>query len=171
MTMQHSRKTVWEQSLEGLPPNRSPQHRRHVMSKQLTRRRGTRRATRTLAVGVAVAALVGIVGAGQALAAVAAPDERVLERQGMIDRQAALGQQERSGRAPVGTPRRFLRPEPPVGPGPQLGDQQVAPGPVRRGPAGARGGLVVIVVVALLAVAATRTWRPRHRRPQPESTA
>jgi hypothetical protein len=168
MTMQRSRKTVREQLLEGRPPNRNPQHRRHVMSKQLTRRR----ANRTLAVGVAVAVLVGIVGAGQALAAVAAPDERVLERQGMIDRQAALGQQERSGRAPAGTPLRFIRPEPPVGPGPQLGDQRMAPGPVRKGPGGARGGLVVIVVVALLlAVGATTTWRVRHRRPQPESTA
>jgi hypothetical protein len=172
MTMQHSRTTVREQPLDGLPPNRSPQHRRHVMSKQLTRRRATRRATQTLAVGVAVAALVGIVGTGQALAAMAAPDERVLERQGTIDRQAALGQQERSGRAPAGTPRRFIRPEPPVGPGPQLGDQRVPPGPVRTAPAGARGGLVVIVVVALLlAVGATTTWRPRHRRPPPESTA
>jgi hypothetical protein len=90
----------------------------------------------------------------------------------MIDRQAALGQQERSGRAPAGTPRRFIRPEPPVGPGPQLGDQRVAPGPVRAGPGGAQGGLVVIVVVALLAaVGATTIWRPRHRRPPPESTA
>jgi hypothetical protein len=169
MTMQHSRKTVWEQLLERLPLNRNPQHRRHVMSKQLTRRGAISRATRTLAVGVAVAALVG---AGQALAAVAAPDERVLERQGMIDRQAALGQQERSGRAPAGTPRRFIRPEPPVGPGPQLDDQWVPPGPVRTGPGGARGGLVVIVVVALLAaVGATTIWRPRHRRPPPESTA
>jgi hypothetical protein len=122
------------------------------MSKQPTRRHATRRAARIFAVGVAVAGLVGIVGAGQALAAVAVPDERVLERQGRIDRQTAPGQADEQG---------------------QVGDQQVAPGPVRTAPAGARGGLVVIVAVAalLLAVGATTTWRVRHRRPQPESTA
>jgi hypothetical protein len=158
------------------------------MSKQLTRRRATRGAARTLAVGVAVAALVGIVGAGQALAAVAVPDERVMERQGIIDRHRALGQADEKGRvalppqlssedkaaaAGAGTPRRFIRTEPPMRPGPQLGGQQVAPSPVRKAPARVRGGLVVIVVVAalLLAVGATTTWRVRHRRPQPESTA
>jgi hypothetical protein len=167
------------------------------MRKQLSRRRATRGAARTLAVGVAAAVLVGIVGAGQALAAVARPDERVLERQGMIDRQPRLGQvdengwvalppqlssedraaaraeQERSGRSPAGTPRRFNRPEPPMGPGPQLGGQQVAPNPVPAAPAGAPGALVVTAVVAalLLAVGATATWRLRRRRPQPESTA
>jgi type VI protein secretion system component VasF len=52
------------------------------MDKQPTRRR---RAARTVAVGVAVAALVALLGAGQALAT---SDERVLERQGRIDRQA-----------------------------------------------------------------------------------
>jgi hypothetical protein len=158
------------------------------MSKQPTRRHATRRAARTLAVGVAVAGLVGIVGAGQALAAVAVPDERVLERQGRIDRQTAPGQadeqgtvalppqlssEDRAAATPAGNPRRFIRPEPPMGPGPQVGDQQVAPSPVRTAPAGARGGLVVIVAVAalLLAVGATTTWKVRHRRPQPESTA
>lgn len=74
------------------------------MSRQPTRRRATRGAVRTLAVGVAVAALVGMVGAGQALAAVAVPDERVLERQGMIDRQKALGQADEKGT--VALPRR-----------------------------------------------------------------
>jgi hypothetical protein len=158
------------------------------MSKQPTRRHATRRAARIFAVGVAVAGLVGIVGAGQALAAVAVPDERVLERQGRIDRQTAPGQADEQGKValppqlssedraaatPAGTPRRFIRPEPPMGSGPQVGDQQVAPSPVRTAPAGARGGLVVIVAVAalLLAVGATTTWRVRHRRPQPESTA
>jgi hypothetical protein len=49
------------------------------MNTQLTRRR---RGARAVAVGVAVAALVATLGAGQALAV---PDERILERQGMID--------------------------------------------------------------------------------------
>jgi hypothetical protein len=168
------------------------------MNKKPTRRCPTRAAARTFAVGVAVAALVGMVSAGQALA-LAVPDERVLERQDVIDRHRALGQvdekgrvavppqlssedqaaatradrERRYGRAPTGTPQRFIRPEPPTGRGPQFGDEQVAPSPVRTAPAGARGGLVVIVVVAalLLAVGATTTWRVRHRRPQPESTA
>jgi hypothetical protein len=141
------------------------------MSKQPTRRRTTRGAARTLAVGVAVAALVGMVGASQALAAVTVPDERVLERQRMIDRHRALGQLDGQGRATL--PPRFIRPEPPVGPGPRLGEQQVAPGPAREAPAGAWGGVVVVVVVAalLLAVGAASTWRVRHRRPQPESSA
>jgi hypothetical protein len=149
------------------------------MSKQFTRRRATRGAARTLAVGVAVAALVGIVGAGQALAAVAVPDERVLERQGIIDRHRALGQADEKGR--VALPPQLssedqaaaARTEPPMRPRPLLRDQQVAPSPVRKAPVRARGELVVIVVVAalLLAVGATTTWRVRHRRPQPESTA
>jgi hypothetical protein len=147
------------------------------MSKQPTRRRATRGAARTLAVGVAVAALVGIVGAGQALAA-AVPDERVLERQGMIDRHKALGQADVKGR--VALPPKLSSEDKAAAvraarerSAPQPGDQQVAPSPVRKAPAGARGGLVVIVVVAalLLAVGATTTWRVRHRRPQPESTA
>jgi hypothetical protein len=149
------------------------------MSKQSTRRRATRVRARTLAVGVAVAALVGIVGAGQALAAVAPPDERVLERQGIIDRHTALGKLDEPGR--VTLPPQLssedkaaaTRTEPPAGPAPQLGDQQVAPIPVRTAPPGARGGQVVVVVVAalLLTVGAATTWRVRHRRPQPESTA
>ena len=53
------------------------------MNTQPTRRRGGARA---VAVGVAVAALVATLGAGQALAV---PDERILERQGMIDYHAA----------------------------------------------------------------------------------
>jgi hypothetical protein len=159
------------------------------MSKQPTRGRASRRGARTLAVGVAVAALVGVVGAGQTLAAVATPDERALERQRMIDRHRALGQlaeqgsvdvspqpsseDEAAAAAPAGTPRRFIPPEPPIRPEPRLGDQQAAPSPVRKAPAGAQVGLVVIVVVAalLLAVGAATTWRVRHRRPQPESSS
>ena len=150
------------------------------MSRQPTRRRG-------LAFAVAVAALLALPGAGQAVATQAGvpdepavvPDERILERQGRIDHQAttqetaAQGRVEPSRGSPAAAPRRRLRPEPPMGSGPQLGDQQVAPSPVRSAPAGARGGPVVVVVVAalLLAVGAASTWRARHRRPQPESTA
>ena len=56
------------------------------MNTQPTRRR---RGARAVAVGVAVAALVATLGAGQALAVEAVPDERILERQGMIDYHAA----------------------------------------------------------------------------------
>jgi hypothetical protein len=147
------------------------------MHKQLTRRRATRGAARTLAMGVAAAVLVGIVGAGQALAAVAVPDERVLERQGMIDRQPRLGQVDEQGRVALppqlsSEDRAAARAEQERS-GPQLGGQQVAPNPVPAAPAGAPGALVVMLVVAalLLAVGATATWRVRHRRPQPESTA
>jgi hypothetical protein len=53
------------------------------MSKQPTRRRRAGRVVaRTLAVAAAAATLFAIVGVSQALAAVAGPDERVLERQG-----------------------------------------------------------------------------------------
>jgi hypothetical protein len=160
------------------------------MSKQPTRRR----VARTLALGVAVAALAGTVGAGQALAAqagvpdepTAVPDERVLERQGRIDR-TTLGQLDEQGRVAL-PPRlsaedraaarpartqRHIRPEPPVGSAPHPGDQQVAPGPDRTEPAAGRGGLAVVALVAALlaAVGAATTWRVRHRRPQPESTA
>jgi hypothetical protein len=161
------------------------------MNKQRTRGR----VARALAVGVAVAALAGTVGASQALAQAgmpdepaAVPDERVLERQGRIDRQTTLGQLDEQGRValpprlssedraavgPAGAPRRFSRPEPPIGPAPRLGEQQVAPAPARTEPAGGRGGLTVVAVVAALlaAVGAATTWRVRHRRPQPESTA
>ena len=57
------------------------------MDKQPTpRRRATRAVARTLAVAATIAALVATLGAGQALAV---PDERILERQGMIDYHAA----------------------------------------------------------------------------------
>jgi hypothetical protein len=152
------------------------------MSRQPTRRR------RGLALAVAVAALVALLGAGQAVAVPAPPDEHVLERQGRIDHQAAALQAGEQGRvalppqlssedraaAQAGSPRRFIRPEPlPMAPPPQLGDEQVAPAPTTAAPAGGRGGLVVSVVLAalLLAVGAATTWRVRHRRPQPESTA
>jgi hypothetical protein len=139
------------------------------MSRQPTHRR----TTRSLALVVAVAALAGTVGAGQALAAIAPPDERVLERQGRITLPPQLSSEDKAAVGPAGAPRPFIRPEPTVGPGPGLGDQQVATIPARTEPAGGRGGLAVVVVVAALlaAVGAATTWRVRHRRPQPESTA
>jgi hypothetical protein len=155
------------------------------MNKQPTtrRRRASRAAGRGLALAVAAAALVALLGASQALA-VAPPDERVLERQGRIKHQPAAGQADEKGRvalppqlssedkSAVRAERRSIRPESPIGPRPRLDHEQVAPRPVGTAPPGARGGLVVIVVVAalLLAVGATTTWRVRHRRPQPESS-
>jgi hypothetical protein len=145
------------------------------MDKQPTRRR---RGARAVAVGVAVAALVGILGAGQALAQ---PDERVLERQGRIDHQAAAGQADQQGKAeepsqgsPTENGRRFFRPEPNMGPPPQLdGDEPLFPAPAPRAPASDRTGLVISLAVAalLLAVGAATTWRIHHRRPRPEPTA
>ena len=155
------------------------------MSKQPTcRRRGSRVAGRSLALAVGAAALVALLGAGQALA-VAPPDERVLERQGRIKHQPAAGQADEKGRLvlPPQLPsedksaaraeRQSIRPEPPVTPGPRLDNEQVAPRPVRTASPGARSGLIVTVVVAalLLAVGATTTWRVHHRRPQPGSIA
>ena len=148
------------------------------MDKQPTRRRrASRAAARTLTVGVAVAALVALLGAGQALAA---PDERVLERQGRIDHQAAAAQADEQGKAeepsqgsPAQTPRRYFRPEPPMGPGPQFdGDEPLFPAPVPTAPASDRTGLVISLAVAalLLAVGAATTWRIRHHRPRPEPT-
>jgi len=145
------------------------------MNKQPTRRR---RAARTVAVGVAVAALVATLGAGQALAQ---PDERVLERQGRIDHQTAAGQADQQGKAeepsqgsPTENGRRFFRPEPNMEPPPQLdGDEPLFPAPAPRAPASDRTGLVISLAVAalLLAVGAATTWRIHHRRPRPEPTA
>jgi hypothetical protein len=139
------------------------------------RRRASRAAARTVAAGVAVAALVATLGAGQALAA---PDERILERQGRIDRQAAAQADEqakaedRSQQKATEVPRRWIRPEPNTGPPPQFdGDEQLPPAPAPTAPA-SRTGLVISLAVAalLLAVGATTTWRIHHRRPQPDPT-
>ena len=118
---------------------------------------------------------IGIVGAGQALAAVAVPDERVLERQGRIDNHEAAGQADEQAKAaessqgsPAQTPRRYFKPEPPVAYGPPLdSDQPLFPAPVPPPPASDRTGLVISLAVAalLLAVGAATTWRIRHRRP------
>jgi hypothetical protein len=156
------------------------------MSKQPTcRRRASRAPGRSLALAVGAAALVALLGASQALATLAPPDERVLERQGRIKHQPAAGQADAKGRVTLPpqlssedksaarAERRSIRPESPMTPGPRLDNEQVAPRPVRTAPPGARSGLIVVAVVAalLLAVGATTTWRVRHRRPQPESTA
>ena len=148
------------------------------MNTQLTRRR---RGARAVAVGVAVAALVGIIGTGQALAAVAGPDERVLERQGRIDNQAAAGKADEQGNAeepaqgsPTQPPRRYFRPEPPMDTGPRLDpDEQLFPASPPPPPASDRTGLVISLMVAalLLAAGAATTWRIHHRRPRPEPTA
>jgi hypothetical protein len=143
------------------------------------RRRAGRAAGRSLALAVGVAALVALLGAGHALAALAPPDERVLERQGMRDLYGAPGQADQPGKAqepsqsrPAGSQGRFIRPEPPVGAPAQL-DEPLAPTSLPQAPAGGRGGLVVTVVVAaaLLVVGVATTWRVRQRRPQPGPTA
>jgi hypothetical protein len=164
------------------------------MNKSTRRRRAAcRGAARTLAVATAMAALVATLSVGQALAG---PDERVLERQGRIDREAEAGQageqgkaalppqlssedkdafaqaeRERSQQPSATTPRRHFPPEPPVHTGPPLGaDEQPAPAPPKA-PADSRAGLAVTLaaVALLLAVGAATTWRI-HRRPRPEPT-
>jgi hypothetical protein len=147
------------------------------MNKPTRRRRAAcRAAARTLAVAAAMAALVATLGAGQALAG---PDERVLERQGRIDTQAAANQADEQGTAeepakgsPTTSPRRFFKPEPPMDTGPRLdADDQVAPAPAPPPPNGPDGLVIGLAVAALLlaAIAAT-TWRIYHRRPRPEPT-
>jgi hypothetical protein len=148
------------------------------MNKPTRRRRAAcRSAARTLAIATAMAALIATLSAGQALAG---PDERVLERQGRIDRQAVNGEADDQGKAaePSRTPstqypRRYLRPEPPMDTGPRLdADQQLPPTPAPPVPADSRTGLAVTlaVVALLLAVGAAATWRIHRRRPRPELT-
>jgi hypothetical protein len=141
------------------------------MSKQRTRRRRTRCAVaRAIAVGGAVATLVAVLGASQALAATAQPDERILERQGLIDQQAAeQGQAEAPARQGPDTPGRFFKPEPKMDPGPWIDDQQAAPEPPppARRPTMAVPVIVTVLLVLALGVAA---WWLRQRRPRPEPT-
>src|SRR5215218_3066769 len=143
------------------------------------RRRANHAAVRILAVAAAIAALVATLGAGQALAG---PDERVLERQGRIDNQAAASQADKQAKAeelsqgsPAQPPRRYFRPEPPMDTGPRLdADEQLFPAPPPPPPASDRTGLVISLTVAalLLALGAATTWRiHHHRRPRPEPTA
>jgi hypothetical protein len=123
-----------------------------------------------------MAALIATLSAGQALAT---PDERVLERQGRIDRQAVNGEAGHQGKAAepsqapsVQYPRRYLRPEPPMdtSPRPDI-DEPVAP-PAPPAQDGDRDGLVITlaVVALLLALGAATTWRIHQRRPRPEPT-
>ena len=147
------------------------------MNKPTRRRRAAcRAAARTLAIAAAVAALVAILGAGQALAG---PDERVLERQGRIDRQATTGQADQQDKAEPSQapsaryPRRYLRPEPPVDTSPRLNiDEPVAPAPAPPAQDRDRDGLAITlaVIALLLAVGAATTWRIHRRRPRPELT-
>jgi hypothetical protein len=146
------------------------------------RRRAARRAAaRTLAIAAAMAALVTTLGAGQALATTAPPDERVLERQGRIDNHETAGQADEQAKAeepapgsPTQTPRRYFRPEPPVAYGPPLdSNERLFPAPPPPPPANNRTGLVISLAVAamLLAAGAATTWRIYHRRPRPQPTS
>jgi hypothetical protein len=147
------------------------------MNKPTRRRRAAYRATaRTLAIAAALAALVATLSAGQALAG---PDERVLERQGRIDTQAAANQADEQPKAAEPAPgpstqypRRFFKPEPPMDTGPRLdADEQVAPAPAPPEQTGQDGLVIGLAVAALLLAAiAAATWRIQHRRPRPEPT-
>ena len=153
------------------------------MSKQHIRRQRRRCAVvRALAVGGAAAGLAAVLGAGQALAAVVPPDERVLERQGRIDNQAAANQADEQGKAQQSSqqkatevPRRWIRPEPPMDTGPRLDpDDQVAPTPPPPVPDDPGPGLTgpAIVAALVLALAAIAAWRVRgHSRPRPDATS
>jgi hypothetical protein len=148
------------------------------MNKPTRRRRAAcRAAARTLAVAAAMAALVATLGAGQALAG---PDERVLERQGRIDHQAAASQADEQPKAAEPSqapstqfPRRFFKPEPPMDTSPRLdADEQVAPAPAPPPPTGPDGLVIGLAVAALLlAAGAATTWRIYHRHPRPEPTS
>jgi hypothetical protein len=151
------------------------------MSKQHTRRRRTRCAVaRALAIGGAAAALAAVLGAGQTLAAVAPPDERILERQGRIDNQAAAHQADEQGTAQESSqqkateiPRRWIRPEPPMDTGPRLdAGEQVAPNPPPPDPVDTGPGLTgpAILTALVVVLAAITTWRVRHGRPRPDAT-
>jgi hypothetical protein len=143
------------------------------MTKSAQRRRtACRGATRTLAIATAVTALLATLGAGQALAG---PDERVLERQGRIQRQAdAQATAERSSQgSPAQYPRRFFQPEPKMSTERWV-DFDSTPAPAPTSPDN-RGRLVLAItlgiVAVLLAVGAAATWRIQHRRPRPEPTS
>jgi hypothetical protein len=148
------------------------------MNNQPTRRQRARRAAaRTLAVAATMAALVATLGAGQALAGL---DERVLERQGRIDHQAAASQADEQPKAAEPSqapsaqyPRRFFKPEPPMDTGPRLdADDQVAPAPAPPPPNGPDGLVISLAVAALLlAAGAATTWRIYHRHPRPQPTS
>ena len=138
------------------------------MNKSAWRRRAAGRgAARTLAMA-AMAALLATLSAGPALAT---PDERVLERQGMIRRQAdeRAKATEPSPAPSARYPRPYLRPEPPIHTGPPLDPGQQAPPDQAPAAPADRTGLVVALAVGalLLAVgaAAARSLRPPPERP------
>jgi hypothetical protein len=137
------------------------------MNKQPTPRRRT--AARTLVIAIAMAALGATLGAGHALAT---PDERVLERQGRIQRQAdePSTAQESSQGPSTRFPRRFFQPEPQMR-SERWVDTDQPPAPVPA-PAGGPDGLAIglAVVGVVLAGGAATGWRVRHRRPRPEPT-
>jgi hypothetical protein len=142
------------------------------MSSQHTRRRERCALARAIAVGAAVAALTAVLGAGQALAATAPPDERVLERQGRID-----GQADEQGRAeapaqpgPDAATRRFTKPEPKLDPGSWIDDEPAGPA---QAPPRDRLNLafpVTVAVLLALALGVAAMWL-RSRRPRPEPTS
>ena len=135
------------------------------MNKQPTRpRRARRAAARTLATA----------------AALAAPDERVLERQGRIDRQAADGQADEQGKAEKPSqgpsaqfPRRHFQPEPPIGSESWADDDgSFVPAPAPKAPTHDRDSRAVAAaaVALLLGLGAAATWRIHRHRPRPEPT-
>jgi hypothetical protein len=135
------------------------------------RRAACRGAARTLATAVAMAALIATLSVGQALAG---PDERVLERQGRIQRQAheqgTADKPSQAGSAQY--PRRFFQPEPKTSTERWV-DFHPTPAPAPTAPDN-RGRLVLAItlglVALLLAVGAAATWRIHHRRPRPQPT-
>lgn len=140
------------------------------MSRQHTRRRRARCAVaRAIAIGGAVAALTAALGAGQALASAAQPDERVLERQGMIQRQANEQDtaQAPTQQGPERTPGWSSKPEPKLDPGPWIDDEPAAPA---QAPPRDRSNLafqVTVAILLVLAVGFAAVWL-RVRRPRPE---
>jgi hypothetical protein len=140
---------------------------------QPTRRRRTacRGAARTLAIATAMAALLATLSVGQALAG---PDERVLERQGRIQRQAdEQGKAaEHSQGSPAQYPRRFFQPEHPMSTEHWVDtDQTPAPAPTAPDHNSRLVLAITLGIVALLlALGAAAAWRVQHRRPRPEPT-
>jgi hypothetical protein len=124
---------------------------------------------RAIAIGGAVAALTAALGAGQALASAAQPDERVLERQGMIQRQANEQDtaQAPTQQGPERTPGWSSKPEPKLDPGPWIDDEPAAPA---QAPPRDRSNLafqVTVAILLVLAVGFAAVWL-RVRRPRPE---
>jgi hypothetical protein len=144
------------------------------MNNPTRRRRAARRgAARTLATATAMAALIATLSVGQALAG---PDERVLERQGRIQRQAheqgTADKPSQAGSAQY--PRRFFQPEPKMSTERWV-DFDPTPAPAPPPAPDNRRRLVLAIalgiVALLLGVGAATTWRIQRRRPRPEPTS